>query len=96
MKARFTATSLALLITLWTMPASAADSGDVAVDAVVVRPVCLLATVVGSALFVVSLPIAAISKSIKPAAHALVGRPASATFKRPLGDFSDLQADSDD
>ena len=59
----------------------------VAADAVVVRPLCLASTIVGSALFVVALPVAAASKSVKPTAEALVAKPAAATFKRPLGDL---------
>jgi hypothetical protein len=43
--------------------------------------------VAGSALFVVCLPFAALSKSVKSTAHALVVAPAQATFTRPLGDF---------
>ena len=62
----------------------------VAADAVVVRPACFLATVVGSAIFVVALPVAALSKSVKSTAHALVVTPANATFSRPLGDMDAL------
>lgn len=40
--------------------------------------------------FVVSLPWAATSKSIRRSAHALVFRPAQATFTRPLGDLDSL------
>ena len=56
-------------------------------DAVAVRPICFLSTLVGSTLFVVGLPISAAIKQTKPAADALVVRPAKATFKRPLGDM---------
>jgi hypothetical protein len=62
----------------------------VATDAVVIRPACLLATVLGSAIFVVSLPVAAISKSVKKTADTLVVKPANATFTRPLGDMDAL------
>jgi len=61
-----------------------------AVDAILIRPVCLVTTVVGSAIFVISLPVAATSKSVHRAARALVVKPAEATFTRPLGDFEDL------
>jgi hypothetical protein len=57
----------------------------------VVRPACLLATVVGSAVFVVALPWAAVSKSVKRTAHALVVTPANATFTRSLGDMDALK-----
>ena len=63
------------------------DSVAVAADALVARPVCLVATIVGSAIFVIALPVAATSGSIGPTADTLVGMPAWATFKRPLGDF---------
>ena len=62
----------------------------VAADAIVVRPLSFVATVLGSALFVVVLPVALISKSTSQTAEALVMRPARATFTRPLGDLSSL------
>jgi hypothetical protein len=57
-------------------------------DVVVVRPVSLVATVLGSVFFVVALPFAAASKSIKETANTLVVEPAQFTFTRPVGDFS--------
>jgi len=54
------------------------------------------ATVVGSAVFVVTLPFAALSKSVKSTAHALVVVPAEATFSRPLGDFDYHDSPSDE
>ncbi len=73
-------------------PARAGDQGSAAVivDTVVARPACFVATVVGSAVFVLSLPFAAASKSIKSTAHTLVVSPAQATFTRPLGDLDAL------
>jgi len=87
--------TLACVLVLSGTPVRAVDGGLVAADTLIVRPVCLAATVIGSALFIVSLPIAAISKSIKPAAHALVVAPARATFTRPLGDFDDFDYSED-
>ncbi len=69
------------------------DDLKVAADTLVVRPACLVATAVGATLFVVSLPIAAISRSVKRTAHVLVVRPARATFTRPLGDMEALEED---
>jgi hypothetical protein len=66
------------------------DPGDVVVDAFLVRPVCFLATVIGSAAFVVAFPIAVISKSVHSSANALVIVPAEATFTRQLGDLESL------
>jgi hypothetical protein len=65
------------------------DTTSILVDAVVVRPVSFGLTVVGSVLFVVSLPVAATSHSVDKVAHALVVAPAKDTFVRPLGDLED-------
>ncbi len=80
---------LALLVSTST-PAYAAgddDATSVAVDVVVARPFTFALTVVGSVLFVVSLPVAATSGGVHKTAHALVSAPAWDTFKRPIGDF---------
>ena len=61
------------------------------VDVGLVRPGCLAATIGGSALFVLTLPFAAMSRSVKKTAHALVVYPAKATFTRPVGEFSSLE-----
>ncbi len=77
-----------------TSPALAMDDyGPAATitDAVIVRPLCLAATVVGSVFWVVALPFSAPSKSIKKTAHILVEKPAYATFRRPLGDMTALK-----
>jgi hypothetical protein len=94
MKAKLLTAVCVLAITLGGYASETAyDNGGpmtVAADAVIVRPACFLATVVGSAIFVVALPVAAISKSVKSTAHALVVTPATATFSRPLGDMNAL------
>jgi hypothetical protein len=81
------------LLSMSANTASAASGDDLRVtaDTLVVRPVCLAATIVGSGLFVLSLPIAALSHSIKKTAHVLVVVPARATFTRPLGDMEALE-----
>jgi hypothetical protein len=66
------------------------DPAAVVADVVIVRPVCFVATVVGSVFFVVSLPISAIAKSVKTTADVLVVSPAKATFTRPMGDLDAL------
>jgi hypothetical protein len=74
------------------LPVQAEPSPEgIAADIVVVRPLCLVATVVGSALFVVALPVAALSKSVRKTGNALVVKPAQATFTRPLGEFESLE-----
>ena len=59
----------------------------------VIRPACLVATVLGSAVFIVALPAATISKSVKQTADTLVVKPANATFTRPLGNMDALMDD---
>jgi len=83
----------AAILSMGANTASAASDDDlkVAADTLVVRPVCLAATIIGSGLFVISLPIAAISHSVKKTAHVLVVRPARATFTRHLGDMESLE-----
>lgn len=66
----------------------------VAVDAVIVRPACFAVTVLGTALFLVTLPVAATSKSVKQTEEALILKPGRATFVRPLGDLGTLEAES--
>src|SRR3569623_200203 len=61
---------------------------DMVVDAVVMRPLGLAATVVGTVLTVVALPFTIPSGSVETSARQLILRPADYTFKRPLGDFS--------
>ncbi len=62
----------------------------IAADIIIVRPICLVATVVGSALFVLALPIALATKDTHEIGRKLVALPARATFSRRLGDMSSL------
>ena len=81
-------------LTLGSATSGLADDGATMIaDTVVVRPACLVATVVGSAFFVLALPFAALSKSVHPTAHALVVVPARATFSRQVGDMDMLRTD---
>jgi hypothetical protein len=64
----------------------------IAADVVLVRPLCFVTTIIGSALFIVALPVCAISKSTAQTGRALVVRPARATFTRPIGDMTDLES----
>ena len=66
------------------------DPGQVVLDTILVRPVCFVATAVGSVCFIVSLPFSVPSKSVHRVANSLVKKPAHATFKRPLGDMDSL------
>ncbi len=54
-------------------------------DALFVRPLAFGATVLGSALFVVTLPFSALGENVDQAAETLVYAPARETFRRCLG-----------
>ena len=56
-------------------------------DAVIVRPLGVIATILGVGLFIVSLPFSALGGNVKEAGKKLVVDPAIFTFKRPLGEF---------
>lgn len=74
--------------------AAAADQdsgGAIIADVLVARPLCLAATAVGTAAFVLALPFAAMTHGVGRAANALVVTPAKATFTRPLGDFESMK-----
>jgi hypothetical protein len=62
-------------------------AGKMAGDALVVRPLGICATVIGGAIFVISLPFSALGGNTKPAYDYLVADPFNFTFNRPLGDF---------
>jgi hypothetical protein len=62
-------------------PSSEAMAGDL----ILVRPLGLVATILGTATFLVALPFTIPSGSVGSSAKALIGDPASYTFKRPLG-----------
>lgn len=96
MKNRIESIGLACVLTVSSCGGVARDTGPVSgdrgtdrvVDAVVVRPLGLAATVIGSVLTVVALPFTLPSGSVDASARELIVKPAEYTFKRPLGDFS--------
>jgi len=59
-------------------------------DVIVARPIGLVASVVGSAVYVVSLPFSLLGGNEKQAREKLVKEPTAFTFKRPLGEFPSL------
>lgn len=65
------------------------DPAVIIADLVVARPLGLVVTVIGSAIFVVSLPFAALGDNIEETKESLVIIPAEYTFQRPLGRFED-------
>lgn len=91
MKKRLISAGFAVAITL--LSASSARAYDanasteqIEADVIVVRPVSFLATVLGSVVFVVTLPFTVPCHGVQKAADALVVKPAQYTFTRELGD----------
>jgi len=66
---------------------------DMVVDLVVVRPLGLAATVIGTVLTVVALPFTLPGGNAGASAQELIVRPAEYTFNRPLGEFHRCGAD---
>jgi hypothetical protein len=63
------------------------SGGAMMYDLCVVRPVALVATALGSVVFVLSWPFSALGGNSDVASQKLVKDPAAYTFKRPLGEF---------
>ncbi len=57
------------------------------IDGLMVRPISLVATVVGTVAFVITLPFSALGGNVGEAGENLVVRPAAYTFFRCLGCF---------
>jgi hypothetical protein len=81
-------------------PASALDQDQIGrepttsemfADGLIARPLGLVATVLGAAAFVVTLPFSLPSNTTKRAARVMVADPAIYTFERPLGQFDSCQ-----
>ena len=62
-------------------------AGPILVDALLLRPLGLAATVLGTATFILTLPFSLPTRSSGKAAKALIVKPAKYTFVRPLGEF---------
>jgi hypothetical protein len=90
MKRKALAVFLALWMVLSAVPAFAGEPKDgmeVAADVLIVRPVSLVAAVVGTAVFIVALPFSIPSGSVEKTGKLLVADPFKYTFARPVGDF---------
>ncbi|MFO7964295.1 MAG: hypothetical protein R6U50_10275 [Desulfobacterales bacterium] len=64
-----------------------ATAEEMAADFLLARPLGFASLVLGSVVFVFSLPFSAAGGNADEAAEKLVQKPAEYTFKRPLGDF---------
>ncbi len=67
-----------------------ASTEDMALE-VVVRPLSLASTIVGSAVYVLTWPFSSASGSDQQAKRLLVDKPYEATFGRKMGDFHKLK-----
>ena len=63
------------------------SGGAMLFDFVLVRPIGMVATAVGSVFFVLSWPFSALGDNVDEANEKLIREPAAFTFKRPLGEF---------
>jgi hypothetical protein len=66
-------------------PKAQPSASVVAFDATIGRPLGLATTLIGTGVFVVTLPFSATSQSVDTAAWGLVGAPGGWTFVRPMG-----------
>jgi hypothetical protein len=82
------------LLVLNSTAAFATETNDIMIvgDLLLARPLGIVATVVGSAVFFVSLPFTIPSGSVQHTGDVMVGEPFNFTFKRPLGDFRKYRA----
>ena len=91
---------LAVAFALASVPAFAGtenDDKDIADDIIFARPLGFASIVAGAGLFIVSLPLAILSGSVKKTGKALVGDPIEYTLVRPIGDFEySVDADMED
>lgn len=68
-------------------PAETPSAAAMAVDLLLVRPLGVASTIVGTGVFVLSLPFSLLGGNVDEAARMLVAEPAAYTFARPLGEF---------
>lgn len=64
-----------------------ASPGEFLFDGLIVRPIMLVGTVVGTAAFVITLPFTIPADGVSEARQKFIVEPANYTFRRPFGDF---------
>lgn len=89
MKRKWTALLAAMVICISAVPACAevTQSDLVVLDVALIRPVGIVSVAVGTALFIVSLPVSIPSGSVGAVAKSLVKDSFEYTFIRPVGNF---------
>ncbi len=89
---------LGAVLALLVIPATQTQAGDRLEDGsggaylaeVVVRPVSLAGTLIGTGFYIITWPFSKAAGSSEAAKRELVDKPFDATFKRKFGDFSSL------
>ena len=87
---KFTVILLTAVIVLMSSMAFAAgsdDSSEVLADIIFLRPLGFVATVLGTAMYLVALPTASATDSVEHVKETLVTKPYNYTFKRPVGEI---------
>ncbi|MDD4092609.1 MAG: hypothetical protein PHQ63_08605 [Smithellaceae bacterium] len=89
MKRKWIVLLAAMVIFISAVPARAdiTQSDLVVLDVALIRPVGIVSVVVGTALFILSLPVSIPSGSVGTVANSLVKESFEYTFIRPIGDF---------
>lgn len=78
---------LAFLVVSVPVFAGTENDGPVEGDILMARPLGIVSVVGGAALWIVSLPFAAITGSLSKTTETLITNPVKYTFARPIGDF---------
>jgi hypothetical protein len=91
MRKKIVALFVAIALIVASVPAFGGESPveSIPVDVLVVRPLTLVATVVGTAIFVVGLLFSIPSQTVGYTAQKLIVEPFKFTFTRPVGEFDD-------
>lgn len=63
------------------------SGGEMMLDGILIRPLMLVSTVLGTAVFVITLPFTAFGGNVGDAADRLIVEPGAYTFGRPLGEI---------
>ena len=89
----------ALMLFVAIVPAQAAamqeeepSSTAIVFDVLFTRPLGIVATALGAAVFVIGLPFTIPTRSVSLAADKLIADPIRFTFKRPVGDLDDVNS----
>lgn len=83
----------AVMLSMTAVPAEAAtmeeepSSTAIVFDVLITRPLGIVATAVGAAVFIVGLPFTIPTRSVGIAAEKLVADPLKFTFRRPVGEM---------